>query len=57
MKALWILYGQLRWASAPGASLYSGTLTLMFGALLNRVPNPFALVDIFHISLACAIIL
>jgi hypothetical protein len=54
---LWILYGVLRWATALGAFLYSGTLTLMFGALLNRVPNPFALMDLFHIFLVCAIIL
>lgn len=54
---LWILYGLLRWATALGIFLYSGTLTLMWGALLNRVPNPFALMDLFHMFLLFAIIL
>jgi hypothetical protein len=54
---LWILYGLLRWATALGIFLYSGTLTLMWGALLNRVPNPFALMDLFHLFLIFAIIL
>jgi ABC-type spermidine/putrescine transport system permease subunit II len=26
----------------------SGTATLMFGALLNRVPDPFTLMEAFH---------
>jgi hypothetical protein len=29
----------------------------MFGALLNRVANPFTLMDIFHIAYMCAIAL
>lgn len=29
--------------------LFSGTATVMFGALLSRVANPFALMDDFHI--------
>ncbi len=31
-----------------GLLIYGATATLMFGALLNRVPDPFALMDIFH---------
>jgi hypothetical protein len=54
---LWILYGLLRLVGALGAFLYSGTLTLMWGALLNRVPNPFALMDLFHVFLIFVIIL
>jgi hypothetical protein len=54
---LWILYGLLRFVGAIGVSLYSGTLTLMWGALLNRVPNPFILMDLFHTVLTCVIIL
>ncbi|MGA8230637.1 MAG: hypothetical protein WB795_04065 [Candidatus Acidiferrales bacterium] len=45
---LWILYGLLRFVGAIGVFLHTGTLTLMWGALLNRVPNPFALMDLFH---------
>jgi hypothetical protein len=29
--------------------IYSGTAALMFGALLNRVPDPFTLMADFHI--------
>ena len=53
----WILYGLLRFAGAIGLFVYSATLTLMYGALLNRVPNPFSLMDLFHGFLIFAIIL
>jgi hypothetical protein len=54
---LWILYGLLRLIGALGVFLYSGNLTLMWGALLTRVPNPFALMDLFHSFLIFIIIL
>jgi uncharacterized membrane protein len=54
---LWVFYGLLRLAGALGVFLYSGTLTLMWGALLTRVPNPFTLMDLFHSFLIFAIIL
>ena len=54
---LWVLYGLLRLVGALGVFLYSGTLTLMWGALLTRVPNPFALMDLFHGFLLFAILL
>jgi hypothetical protein len=37
--------------------LFSGTATVMFGALLNRVPNPFALMADFHIVYAGIVVL
>jgi len=54
---LWILYGLLRFVMALGVFLYSGTLTVMWGALLTRVPNPFTLMDLFHFFLIFLIIL
>jgi hypothetical protein len=54
---LWILYGLLRLIGAVGVFLYSGTLTLMWGALLTRVPNPFALMNLFQGLLVFVIIL
>jgi hypothetical protein len=54
---LWILYGLLRFVGALAIFLHIGTLTLMWGALLNRVPNPFALMDLFHGFLIFVIIL
>jgi hypothetical protein len=37
--------------------LYSGTATLLFGALLSRVPDPFTLMDIFHFLYLVAVVL
>jgi len=37
--------------------LFSGTATVMFGALLNRAPNPFALMGDFHIAYAGIVVL
>jgi hypothetical protein len=54
---LWVIYGLLRWIMALGIFMWSTTLTLMWGALLSRVPNPFALMDYFHLFLGFAIVL
>jgi hypothetical protein len=54
---LWIVYGLLRLAGALGVVIYSATLTLMWGAVITRVPNPFALMDFFHFFLVFVIIL
>lgn len=54
---LWIIYGLLRLIGALGVFMYSATLTLMWGALLSRVPHPFALMDFFHVFLVLVIIL
>ena len=57
LGACWFVYGILRIAVAIWLVLFSGTVTLMFGALLTRVPNPFALMADFHIIFWCAICL
>jgi hypothetical protein len=54
---LWVVYGLLRLIMALGTFMYSATLTLMWGSLLSRVPNPFALMDYFHLFLVFTIIL
>ncbi|HEY2645586.1 MAG TPA: hypothetical protein VGI34_01370 [Candidatus Acidoferrales bacterium] len=48
LGSLWIVYGVLRLIMMIGLLIYGATATLMFGALLNRVPDPFALMDVFH---------
>lgn len=48
LAGLWIVYGVVRLALAALLILYSGTATVMFGALLNRVPDPFTLMSVFH---------
>ena len=37
--------------------IYASTATLMFGALLNRVADPFTLMGLFHFLYAATIIL
>jgi uncharacterized membrane protein (UPF0136 family) len=44
----WVLYGIIRLVIAVWLALFSSTATLMFGALLNRVPDPFSMMNIFH---------
>ena len=54
---LWILYGLERFVVALAMFLCMPTLTVMWGALLTRVANPFTLMDLFHLFLIFAIIL
>ena len=57
LAGLWIVYGVVRLAWAVLLILYSGTATLMFGALLNRVPDPFTLMAVFHFLYTAMIVL
>jgi hypothetical protein len=53
----WLVYGILRLLAGIWLVLFSGTATVMFGALLTRVPNPFALMGDFHIVYAGIVVL
>lgn len=53
----WLVYGILRLITGMCLVLFHRTATVMFGALLNRVPNPFALMSDFHIVYAGLVIL
>ena len=53
---LWIVYGIIRLIAVILLVLFSGTATVMFGALLSRVPDPFTLMSIFHFLYVVAII-
>jgi len=53
----WIVYGILRIIAGIWLVLFSATSTVMFGALLTRVPNPFALMGDFHIVYAGLVVL
>ncbi len=44
----WIVYGVLRLAMTLWLLTFTTTATLMFGALLTRVPDPFSLMSLFH---------
>jgi len=54
---LWIVYGLTCVARAALILINSATLTLMWGALLNRVANPFLWMSVFHFALLAAVVL
>jgi hypothetical protein len=44
----WLIYGIFRVATAVWMAAFTTTATVMFGALLVRVPEPFSLMADFH---------
>ena len=64
LGACWIVYGVLRLAMTLWLIAFTTTATVMFGALLTRVPDPFSLMTVFHLvylaiiiwSAACGVI-
>jgi hypothetical protein len=57
LAVCWLAYGILRLIMGICFVLFSGTATVMFGALLGRVPDPFALMSDFHIIYAGIVVL
>lgn len=53
----WIAYGIYRLIMGICLLVYSGTATVMFGALLGRVPDAFDLMGDFHVIYAGIIVL
>ena len=53
----WLVYGIFRLIMGIWLVLFSGTATVMFGALLGRAPDPFALMADFHIIYAGIVVL
>jgi hypothetical protein len=56
LGAFWIVYAILRLVAAILLVLYSGTATVMFGALLTRVADFVTLMAIFHVLYIAVII-
>jgi hypothetical protein len=56
LGALWVVYGVIRFVVVAVMVVYSGTATVMFGALLNRVPDPMTLMNLFHIFYTVGIV-
>jgi hypothetical protein len=48
LGVFWIVYGILRLAMTVWLVTFTTTATLMFGALLTRVPDPYSLMSMFH---------
>jgi hypothetical protein len=57
LGVLWALYGIFRIAGAAAVVIWSGTLTVMWGAIITRVPDPFTLMTMFHIFWVLFVIL
>jgi len=58
MKTLgicWIVYGIFRLAMGLAAVLLAPTATVMFGAVLVRVSDPFFWMDLFHVLYWCCV--
>jgi hypothetical protein len=53
----WIVYGVFRLVMGLCLIVYSGTATVMFGALLGRVPDAFSLMADFHVFYAVIVTL
>jgi hypothetical protein len=57
LGSCWIIYGVIRMIMVLCLLIYGRTATLMFGALLSRVPDPFALMNMFHFLYLVMIVL
>jgi hypothetical protein len=57
LGALWILYGMICLVEAVWIMLNGPTLTMMWGAIISHVANPFAWMNAFHIFLLAIIAL
>lgn len=52
----WVIYGVIRLLVAVWLIGFSATATVMFGALLTRVPDPYSLMSAFHLLYLLAIV-
>jgi len=53
----WIVYGIFRLILGICLFVYTGTATVMFGALLGRVPDAFTMMAEFHVVYAVVVVL
>jgi hypothetical protein len=49
LAACWVVYGVARLIAAVWLATFTPIATVMFGALLTRVANPFSLMAAFHL--------
>src|ERR1700684_1249104 len=57
LGVLWSFYAILKFAGAVFIVIYTPTLTVMWGAIITRVPNALALMSFFHVFLVFAMVL
>ena len=56
LSICWLIYGVICLCAAIVMVVYSGTATVMFGALLSRVPDPYSLMALFHLIYAVVLV-
>jgi hypothetical protein len=57
LGVLWGIYGVVMIAAAAWMIAYDRTLTVMWGAIISRVANPFAWMDAFHLFLGATVVM
>jgi hypothetical protein len=57
LGGFWLIYGIFRIIASIWMLSFTPVATVMFGALLNRVPNPYPLMSAFHLIYAGWIVL
>jgi hypothetical protein len=55
LGVLWAVYGIICVIKVAWIAINAPILTLMWGAIINRVPNPFAWMSFFHFMLVVAL--
>ena|SRR6202171_1969353 len=53
----WVTYGVIRLLAAVWLVSFSNSATVMFGALLVRVPDPFTMMSFFHFIYTLVVVL
>ncbi|MGA8871357.1 MAG: hypothetical protein WB460_09465 [Candidatus Acidiferrales bacterium] len=56
LGVLWVLYGVICFIEVAWIAVEAGALTVMWGALLDRVPNPYSWMTLFHAALLITVI-
>lgn len=57
LGVLWGIYGLLMVAGAAWIIVYNRTLTVMWGAIVSRVADPFAWMNMFHLFLVATVVM
>ena len=54
---LWLIYGIVMIMAAAFIVVYNGTLTLMWGAIITRVPDALTWMSAFHLFLGATVVM
>lgn len=54
---LWVVYGVIMIAAAAWIIVYNRTLTVMWGAIVSHVADPFAWMSAFHLFLGATVVM